>query len=315
MAVDLWTTGAHAPDRRFEAWRHALKETHLDWELGRSEGRDFSAWLQQRDLDGIRVVDCHCDPCHGWRGRGQRLVETEPYFGVLFEISGREVISQEGRETVLEPGDFVLWDSERDMQFRVIEPLHKLTLLVPKRRMQLLLPQAEHYAGTVVRGGRRGIAGIAGEALRRLAEDLPYIEDEEVPQAIGPLLSLLSATVGVQPQPGFVSSAHRDSFQRFCRFIDRNLDDPTLSPAVVAKMHGVSVRYLHMIFARHQSSFGRHVRKQRLSRCFLDLSQAPERRTVTEIAYRWGFNDVAHFSRSLKAEFGISPSEVRAGRA
>jgi AraC-like DNA-binding protein len=32
---------------------------------------------------------------------------------------------------------------------------------------------------------------------------------------------------------------------------------------------------------------------------------------VTEIAFRWGFKDSAHFSRSFKREFGISPSEVR----
>jgi len=32
---------------------------------------------------------------------------------------------------------------------------------------------------------------------------------------------------------------------------------------------------------------------------------------VTEIAFRWGFKDSAHFSRAFKREFGISPSEVR----
>ena len=35
---------------------------------------------------------------------------------------------------------------------------------------------------------------------------------------------------------------------------------------------------------------------------------------VTEIAFRNGFNSSAHFSKSFRAKFGISPRECRAGR-
>ena len=33
---------------------------------------------------------------------------------------------------------------------------------------------------------------------------------------------------------------------------------------------------------------------------------------LTEIAYRWGFNDSSHFSRSFKAAFGCTAREFRA---
>ena len=32
---------------------------------------------------------------------------------------------------------------------------------------------------------------------------------------------------------------------------------------------------------------------------------------MTDIAFRWGFCDAAHFSRVFKREFGATPSEVR----
>ena len=32
---------------------------------------------------------------------------------------------------------------------------------------------------------------------------------------------------------------------------------------------------------------------------------------MTEIAFRWGFRDAAHFSRVFKREFEVTPSEVR----
>ena len=34
---------------------------------------------------------------------------------------------------------------------------------------------------------------------------------------------------------------------------------------------------------------------------------------VSEIAFAWGFNDAAHFSRAFRERFGCSPRELRAG--
>nr|WP_291557272.1 helix-turn-helix domain-containing protein [Comamonas sp. SCN 65-56] len=35
-------------------------------------------------------------------------------------------------------------------------------------------------------------------------------------------------------------------------------------------------------------------------------------RSVSEIAFAWGFNDAAHFSRAFKNRFGCSPRDMRA---
>jgi AraC-like DNA-binding protein len=44
----------------------------------------------------------------------------------------------------------------------------------------------------------------------------------------------------------------------------------------------------------------------------LPLADPAERdRSVSEIAYHWGFNDAAHFSRTFKARFGMSPRDAR----
>ena len=38
-----------------------------------------------------------------------------------------------------------------------------------------------------------------------------------------------------------------------------------------------------------------------------------ERGSVSEIAYRWGFNDLSHFNRSFRAHFAMTPREWRRG--
>ena len=71
MPANVWTTSAHRPPARFEAWRHALNRSHLEWELEPASQPTFGARILQRTVGGVRVVDCHCDPCAGWRRRQQ----------------------------------------------------------------------------------------------------------------------------------------------------------------------------------------------------------------------------------------------------
>ena len=74
------------------------------------------------------------------------------------------------------------------------------------------------------------------------------------------------------------------------------------------------MRALHALFEDSGESVAGLVRHERLSRCFDDLGRAGGG-SVTEIAFRWGFRDAAHFSRVFKREFGVSPSDVRSSAA
>ncbi len=51
--------------------------------------------------------------------------------------------------------------------------------------------------------------------------------------------------------------------------------------------------------------------ERRLEHCRKELSCYGPSKNITEIAYRWGFNDSAHFSRSFKNRYGISPKQYR----
>ncbi len=310
MTLEQWTTAGHRPSARFDAWRRALNRSHLEWALSPPTEPAFHARVRQRMVDGVRVVDCHCDPCTGWRRPPQIAHSDGAYFGILFELRGREVIRQDDREARLAPGDFVLWDSERAMEFRVLAPLHKLTLLVPKPRMQAVLGDAARYAGAVVPGSVPAGA-MAADVLRRLARGISTIEDDAAAAVIDPVLGLLAAALmanhpASQPSPG-----HAESFRRVCHDIERSLGELTLTPSRLAAAHGVSLRYLHLVFAEQGTSVAGWIRQRRLWHCRRELLQPGRGRTITEIAFRWGFNDMAHFSRAFKAQYGVAPRDLR----
>jgi AraC family transcriptional regulator, positive regulator of tynA and feaB len=313
VAVDTWTAATSPAAGRYAAWQDALDQSHLEWALSPQRDTDFDAEIGKRLLDGIRIIDCYCDPCIGVRRAPQMRRSDGAYFGILFELQGREAVRQRGSEAVLEPGDFVMWDSEQEMEFRVIDRLHKLTLLIPKARMRSVLPQAERYAGLVVRGG--GLAGgIAADVLNRLAREFVSLDENEASAVIDPVLNLLGAVLSVNNSGARQAPAYKNDFDRFARYIERNLADVTLAPQSIADAHSVSLRYVHSIFAKEGTSVGTWMRQRRLSHCRRELLQSKQGQTITEIAFRWGFNDAAHFSRVFKAQYGLSPRQLtRAG--
>jgi transcriptional regulator GlxA family with amidase domain len=56
----------------------------------------------------------------------------------------------------------------------------------------------------------------------------------------------------------------------------------------------------------------RLVLAMRLARCRQALEDSlQDHRTVSEIAYGWGFSDMTHFGRCFKAAYDVSPRDYR----
>src|SRR5260370_42427844 len=90
------------------------------------------------------------------------------------------------------------------------------------------------------------------------------------------------------------------------------MDYPDLTPARVAELEGISERYLQKLFEGSGSSFTHYLRERRLQRTSAELSNPAEaHHSISEIAFRNGFNDSAHFSRAFRHRFGWSPREFR----
>ena len=94
--------------------------------------------------------------------------------------------------------------------------------------------------------------------------------------------------------------------------IERDLRDPALSPSRIAARLRMSPRYLRAIFAASNETVSAYILRRRLEECARELADpARARASITEIAFGWGFNDAAHFSRAFRGRFGCSPREWR----
>ena len=100
------------------------------------------------------------------------------------------------------------------------------------------------------------------------------------------------------------------------RYIEENLAEPDLSPARIAKANRISLRYLHVLFEREGTTVQQYIIQERLLRCRRELENpSMAGRTITDIAFSWGFQSATHFSRRFKAAFGLTPQDYRAAMA
>lgn len=98
------------------------------------------------------------------------------------------------------------------------------------------------------------------------------------------------------------------------QFIRHNFQNSFLSPTTVAGQFNISVNYIHKLFAQEKVTFGEYVRRLRLVHAGELLRDPNEgRKSIIEIAYEVGFNDLSHFYRLFKQQHGMAPGAYRSG--
>ena len=308
--VSSWSSQLVPSRDRHDAWAHVLSDFFLPWAVTSRPVPDVAATVRQCRLDDCRYIDCSSNPISGQRTAGEIGRTRGEYFSLLYVVSGMEVLKFQGREIVLPQDHFVLWDSDRRMEFAVARPLVKLTLVVPERQIRALLPNAQDYVGVAV-DGSRGMARLFTDHLSALRREIWRMSTTERTALRTPTLDLLSrayASVACRKRP----SARAETFRRIREYVLRNLADGELTPSRVAAATGVSIRYVHRLFAGEATTAAAWIRAQRIERCKLDLSNPRlAQRSITQIAFGWGFNDVGHFGKVFRRAVGVAPGEFR----
>ena len=304
-----WSSRGFRPDERFDAWEGALNASHLGWTLNKNQKAGFRAEIQVSNLPDLKVVRCICQPCSGFRGKREIAAGGVAYYGLLLLHQGREEVTVGSRTALLEPGNILLWDSTEPIRFKLHSPVYKTTVLVPQTRMEDALPQSRGLVGRTM-DWRRGLGAVAASHITALCAQADHIHHLQAHPAAETTLALIATSLGSQ-EARTGEASRKGLARRIMAHIENNLDDTGLGPGTLADRFGISIRYLHLLFAGEDLTVSRFILERRLERCRRDLLLAGPHKNITETAFAWGFNDGAHLSRVFKKRYGISPREYR----
>jgi AraC family transcriptional activator of tynA and feaB len=294
-------------------WHSVACENIVDHDSIPENRRAFRAELQSGSLDDLGLVLFENSPMyisHTVRHLARAAIDE---IFVCRQVGGQLALEQDGREVLLEPGDIALLDPRLPYTGTFFRGSRLLVLKIPRELLQARVgktrqmiargikpSEAEHSLTSAFLAMLPDYAGRLGVTAEGIVKD----------QVLD--LMAVSLAKAMQARLPRISSARSLVLTQVRAAIERRLADPALDAATVAAAAGVSVRYANAVLAEENTSIMRLVQARRLEHCrraLADSSQA--HRTVSEIAYSWGFSDTTHFGRRFKAVYGSPPTEYR----
>ncbi len=310
--MELLSTDGLPAIGRAAAWgqMYATRMSHVEFTPGDKD--KFDAELKFGQLGPIKLARLSVDRCSVERKQSHIVHDSPRLYNFLLQAEGASTFYHCGKEAELSAGDFVLCDTGLPHYFSTSGSSVTVMVRVPGAVLRSYLPTPEQYCGQHL-GRATGLTGTVAAMVHELANgggNLGPGYEDRVARYLLEMISM-SYTMGVDA----VQDASAIAWQRrkdVIQFIEDNLRDPDLSPASISTGLRVSPRYLRTIFASGGEKMGAYILRRRLEECARQMaSPAWSAHTLTEIAFSWGFNSAAHFTRTFNEKYGMAPREYR----
>lgn len=291
---------------RFDYWNGVICEAVLNVEAAPRLSRDFRAELSANQYELGHFVRFSSEPHEIMRSPKLLRAKPDDSYLVSLQLAGRCRVEQGETRFALDPGDIGIVSAARPMHLAFEGDVRRMVAVLPRRAVEGAC--AWLTPGVAARLPKdRAVTRMLGRLIAELS-------DPEAELAAGEEAALSRALLDFMANSCEMPAARHDTplEAQLIAYLTRNLDDPALSPIAAAAALGIAERTVHAQFSRRGTTCMRWIMAQRLERAAAALREPSWAGvSVSEIAYRSGFNDVAHFSRRFKEAYGSSPSAYR----
>lgn len=237
---------------------------------------------------------------------------TDDLYKLVLQLGGHSEIRQHDRSFELRPGDWSLYDPRVPYSITNFERAELLVVQVPRKQLKAFKVPNLHTCEAHT-SGLIGLYAVLGSFLKSLAGQLPSLSNGVGQPVSETVLGLLASTLATHQ----VDQAEHSTLPsvlkvRVKQYVQTHLSESDLTIERIAQEMRCSKRYLHRVFEDEDSSLDRYIWQARIERCRAALaSPLAANKSISEIAFAWGFNSSAHFCRVFKSQCGVSPSEFR----
>jgi AraC family transcriptional regulator, positive regulator of tynA and feaB len=309
--TNSFTTDLVPVPERQEAWLSNARQVCGDCKFQFPQRSPFHGSIERRRVADLEMTLFSSSAVSFNKYPTVNLNSENRSWLVISQLAGLRRYCQDGKMAVLKKGDATLIDSGRPWSSDCPGDCARLYLRVPRQLMQSRVRLNELPVARRI-SGESGLGTFLFHLSTSLYRQAGELTREEGVAAIEAYLRILAACVGTPSRANTGTNRGVELTSLILGYIDAHLTETSLSPSEIASALDLSVRHVHRLFSRQGSTVADWIRAQRLRHCRSDLADPRlGDKSITEIAFFWGFNDSAHFSRAFKQQFGISPRGFR----
>ena len=250
------------------------------------------------ELSAIRLKHGQNDLMKGWRGQAF----------IIWQNLGRIEVNEGGHRYVTQKDSLVLIDPTMENTFGSDGDAGFVAMAIPDYQLARLRKGKSRVFASPI-DGSAGLGRIVSGMFRDIVVYGNQLTLREMEIATSSLISLLGSALcerqtKVNSQSGLL--------EHMAAWVIEHVSDQNISPCTLAEVFNLSRRSLYRIFAANDLKPDAWLWTLRIEEAARQLRETScQDCSITELAFRTGFNDISHFSRLFRQTYGTTPSRYR----
>jgi AraC family transcriptional activator of tynA and feaB len=299
---------------RIGSWCEAVSKSLVDVDCHMPNSAQFDGAFDTLTSGGLGLARLSASSHSASRSKASISRSGDDFFMLFLQRMGRMGVSVGERFFDVQPGDFFFYDSRQPHCLSFEGRFDHIALKIPRRDVEL---RWRHLGarGCFRMTPSEPLNRIAASSLDAAAADVGRMSTDDLSIALENVVELFAAG-SAKVHTGLSTGSERMlvAFARARSIIQAALHDEDFSADAVAIEMGISRRSLNKIFEANGIGVMEYIMLERLEHAARDLANHARRgESVSEIAFRWGFKNVSHFSKRFHQQFGRAPSDARNG--
>ncbi len=296
-------------EERFDYWHELVYRTYAPCNARVQSMPDFEGRLKISEFGTAEISDVSSTGIRYERTSYDVRCGPRDDFFVSFMLAGECNFEQNGRHVRHRAGDVLLYDSAQPYVYRYEHKYHSILMRIPRPLASARFVDVERLGGAVL-CGRTAFGKLLGTMLSE-ARDLAETVDQDTLQSLCPsILDTIATAVRCGTGEAVAATAgKRAKIEQVKRYLCDHISDNSLNLERVAKDQGLSVRSLCRMFSEMGATPMGWLQARRLDAAYLAISEHKVS-SITNAALDFGFNDLSHFDRSFKKQFGVTPKSL-----
>ncbi len=298
-------------NQQHDYWQEAISQVFVPLNCNLPTENPFLGVLETKQWTNLRLVAVKGQTQHVERNWHKIRKDTHDQILMSILLSGNMGINQNGRETMIQQGQFSFYDAYQPYDLHLNGSFDQLVLMIPRSIFQDRFGRIEILSARSF-GKDHPLQRLVlnfSESLLSLPHELSLgLQDTLLDQ----YLDLLGCIVADTGQNQIEKPSKSTTLLQIKNLILQQISNSDLSIHDVAYHLQISTRYVSKLFQQEHTTFGRYLLENRLKQCKKLLCHPSfYPRSISELAFQVGFNDMSYFSREFKKYFGMSPKEMK----